>query len=292
MKEGAQARGHGIRVAYGQLVWQVLFYSVPLCLLIAMSLWITRNYQPVPALTFANYSAILRAPRYLAALGESLALGFHAANLAVFLGYPAAHALRHHVPASRRSLILVLFLTPWFSSYLVRVLACQAALSRSGLSLGPGRLLAEFWGTEILYTEKAVLIGLVSILLPVSVILIYGSLARLDDTSIAAAKNLGAGRFMIFMRLELPLAVPGLIAAYVFTSILAFSDFVSVSILGGNNTYFISTAIHDRIKISDWPQAAALGTMALGVASLLAGSGFALGSRMLAGVRKSGGARF
>ncbi len=80
---------------------------------------------------------------------------------------------------------------------------------------------------------------------------------------VAAARNLGASWPRVFFSVELPYALPGTVVALLFSIVLVLGDFVAASVLGGNNVYYLSAAIQDRIKISDWPLAAAIATLML-----------------------------
>ena len=125
----------------------------------------------------------------------------------------------------------------------------------------------QFIGTDqplgILFTETAVLVGLLSLLIPIASVLIYLSLSRLDDTLIFAAGNLGASQWQKMRHIQLPFALPGMLVSFLFCFLLTFGDFICASVLGGNQVYYLSIAIQDRVKINDWPMAAALGTLLL-----------------------------
>ena len=100
-------------------------------------------------------------------------------------------------------------------------------------------------------------------LVPIASLVIYVSLVKIDLALILAARNLGASSWQTFWRIILPLSLPGLVIASLISFIISFGDFVCTSILGGNQIYTVSSLIADRVKINDWPTAAALGTVML-----------------------------
>ena len=250
--------------------WQTLLYGVPILLLVVISFWVVENYQLTPAITLESYNQLLAKPQYLIAVGNSLRLALTASSLAVIFALPIAYAVVFYVTAKARRYILLGLLLPFFSSYVMRMFAWQIWLNDRGIIAA---LLRDIFGYDerlrLIFTETAVLIGLLSVLVPVASIIIYLSLARLDLTLVAAARNLGATRWQTFLRVELPFALPGVLVSAIFCFLIAFGDFVCSSILGGNRTYYLSVAIQDRLKINEWPMAAGLGTVMLILAILV-----------------------
>jgi spermidine/putrescine transport system permease protein len=265
---------------YLHLAWLSAFYLVPLGLLAAISFWTISDYQLTVAFTLDNYRDVLGKKRYLTAAGASLKLGFEAAGLAVGLAVPAAHVLAFRLRGRVRQLILFVLLLPFFSSYIVRMFAWQSILNDNGILAWVLRKNGGTGAFGLLFTETAVLLGLLSVLIPIATLLIFLSLARLDVTLLAAARNLGASPWQTFLRLQLPFAMPGIVISFLFCFLLAFGDFVCAGILGGNKTYYLSTAIEDRVKINDWPTAAALGTLLLGTSLAVVALLFGLLNRL------------
>lgn len=244
--------------------WQALLYGVPLILLAAISFWTVENYRLTPAFILDSYGQLLAKPQYRDAVGNSLRLALSASALAVIFALPVAYAVAFHVNARARRYILLGLLLPFFSSYVMRMFAWQIWLNDRGIIAAFLRALLDYQERlQLIFTETAVLIGLLSILIPVASIMTYLSLARLDPTLVPAARNLGATRLQTFLRIELPFALPGLLVAAIFCFLIAFGDFVCSSILGGNRVYYLSVAIQDRLKINEWPMAAALATIML-----------------------------
>lgn len=266
---------------YLHLLWQVLFYAFPLGLLIAIAFWVVDNYQLTPAFTLNNYSELLAKPRYRLAVVNSLRLSFLAASMAVAFALPIAQALAVHVMPKLRWYLFTALLLPFFSSYVVRMFGWQIWLNDQGILSGFMRQIGEIKGPMgILFTETAALVGLLSVLIPIASVVIYLSLSRLNHTLIFAAHNLGALRWQTFWYIQLPFALPGMLVSFLFCFLLAFGDFVCASILGGNKVYYLSIAIQDRVKINDWPMAAALGTVLLGISLTIVASLFTVFVRL------------
>jgi spermidine/putrescine transport system permease protein len=253
-------------------LWQLVFYMAALSLLVAISFWTLENYQLVPVWTTENYRQIAARPFFWAGLWASFLLALTAGSLAVVFALPAAVALAFHVTGRARTFLLFALLLPFFSNYVVRMFAWQLWLNDNGLLAGLLRWLGLLRGPlYLIYTTPAVLVGLLSVLVPIAALAIFLSLARLDPTLPQAARNLGASPWQVFWHVHLPFALPGMLVGFLFCFILAFGDFVCPSILGGNQVSVVSTLIKDRIKINDWPAAAALGSvMALLLLSVLA----------------------
>jgi len=205
---------------------------------------------------------------------------------AVVLGLPLAYAIERFVSSASRRWCLLALMLPFFSSYVLRVYGWQAWMNNNGilvwLARGPFRLEGA---SGFLYTRGATLIGLLSVVLPIAALLIHLSLSRIDPVLISVARNLGASPWACFLRIELPLALPALLVAFLFCFLLAFGDFVCVTILGGNQTYYYSIAIQDQMKIDDWSMASALGVVLLVMSVAFMAITFILVSRTGAGGR-------
>ena len=157
-----------------------------------------------------------------------------------------------------------MLLLPFLSNYVIRMFSWQIWLNDQGILafvLHWSRVYRG--GLSLIYSGIATRIGLLSILIPIGSLVFYISFVRIDRALILAAQNLGASGWQAFWLVTLPLSLPGLAIAYLISFIISFGDFVSVSVLGGNQVYTVSTLLADRVKINDWPSAAALGTLML-----------------------------
>jgi spermidine/putrescine transport system permease protein len=240
------------------LAWLALFFVVPMYYLLNTSLqtgsldvgytfnWAWHNYKD--ALTLYQ-DQFLRSIEYAGV----------ATLLALVIAYPLAYwiALRS---GRYRNLFLMMVVAPFFVTYLIRTLAWETILSDNGFvvntlqSLGilssDGRLLA---------TSTAVIAGITYNFLPFMVLPLYVSLEQMDARLIEAAQDLYASKFKAFLRVTLPLSLPGVFAGTLLTFIPAAGDFINAQLLGSPKQYMIGNVIQSKfLAITDYPAAAAL----------------------------------
>ncbi|MDP9271538.1 MAG: ABC transporter permease, partial [Chloroflexota bacterium] len=191
---------------------------------------------------------------------RSLVYGGIATFICLVLGYVLAYAIAFK-SGRWKNLMLVLVIAPFFTSFLVRTLAWKLLLGDHGVIvdvlqtvhvLGPeGRLLA---------TPFAVVTGLTYNFLPFMVLPLYVALEKVDHRLVEAATDLYASRLQAFLRVTLPLSMPGVFAGSLLTFIPSVGDFVNAQILGGPGTRMIGNVIQDRfLNANQFPEAAALG---------------------------------
>lgn len=240
------------------LIWQSLFFVVPLGFMLVMSFWLVRNYRMVPAFAFDNWIRILGWDIFWRSYGYTLTLATIATVLASALAFPASYGLAFKVNDAARRWAIFFLVIPFFTSYLVRIYAWQVVLSSSGVinamlgwvGLGP---------IPMLNTPVGTIVGYLTLSLPLVLILQTISLASIDKTLIEAAHNLGCGRLRTVHAVIIPAARVGLIVAALFCFILSFGDFVSPYYLGGSKPPTLSIMIIDSTKSGQqWPRAAVI----------------------------------
>jgi spermidine/putrescine transport system permease protein len=240
------------------LVWQILFFVVPLAFMFVMSFWLVKNYRMTPAFAFDNWNKILSWNIFWNAYGYTLALAVAATVLASILAFPASYGLAFKLSDSARRWALFFLIIPFFTSYLVRIYAWQVVLAGNGIisaflawfGLGPISLLNSPTGT---------IIGYLTLSFPLVVILQTISLASVDKTLIEAGQNMGCSPFRSIFSVIIPAAKVGLIVAALFCFILSFGDFVSPYYLGGSKPPTLSIMIVDSTKSGQqWPRAAVI----------------------------------
>lgn len=243
------------------LIWQFLFFIVPLGFMVVMSFWMVRNYRMVPDFSFANWQRILGWEVFWSAYGFTLWLAVAATVITSVLAFPASFGLAFKVSDSARRWAIFLLIIPFFTSYLVRVYAWQVVIGGNGVIntmlgwVGIGPL-------AMLNTPVGTIIGYLTLTLPLIVILQTISLASIDKTLIEAAHNLGCGRLRTVYTVIMPAAKVGLIVAALFCFILSFGDFVSPYYLGGSKPPTLSIMIIDSTKSGQqWPRAAVIAVM-------------------------------
>ena len=238
--------------------WLMAFALLP-NLLVAVASVLERGSDEFVALvlTLDNYRRLFD-PLYLGVLLDSLWLAAATTLLCLLLGYPFAYLLVR-LPARWRPILLLLVIIPFWTSSLVRTYAMVIILQTNGwlnqilLDLG---LIAE--PLELLYTEPAVIAGMLYALLPFMILPLYAVLEKLDHRLIEAARDLGAGRITIFRRIILPLALPGIVAGCMLTFLPGLGMFYVADLLGGARTMLVGNLIRDQfLSARDWPFGAA-----------------------------------
>ncbi len=238
--------------------WLIAFALLP-NLLVAVASLLTRGDNEFVAftLTLSSYRRLLD-PLYLDVLLDSLWLAAATTTLCLLLGYPFAYLLTR--TSSRwRPLLLLLVIVPFWTSSLVRTYAIMIVLKTQGLLnqalMGLG-LIAE--PLELLYTETAVILGMLYTLLPFMILPLYAALEKLDHRLIEAARDLGAGKITIFLRIVIPLTLPGIIAGSLLTFLPGLGMFYVADLLGGAKTLLVGNLIRDQfLSARDWPFGAA-----------------------------------
>ncbi|MCO5996945.1 ABC transporter permease [Actinoallomurus rhizosphaericola] len=239
-------------------LWLAIFFVLPMVVMLSFSLMqgdVVNGFQ----LTWhwQNYTDSLSA--YDDQLIRSLVYGLLATAACVLLAYPAAYWIAFR-GGSRKSTFLFLMLLPFFVSFVLRTFSWKFLLADDGIVLGPlknaGLLPQDF---HVLATGFAVVAGLTYNYLPFMVLPIYVALERVDPRLIEAAQDLYAGRAQAFLRVVLPLSVPGVFAGVLMTFVPVSADYVNATVLGGTNNTMIGNVIQNLYLVNnDYPQAAAL----------------------------------
>ncbi len=253
------------------LVWMGLFFVLPLLIVLLISFASRGTYGGVEWIfTLANYRD-LADPLYLWIYLRSVALALATTGLCLCLGFPLAYYIAR-APARRQGIWLMLVLIPFWTNFLVRTYAwmnvlrvdglLNALLTNAGLTSRP---------IEILYTDTAVLIGLVYGYLPFMVLPLYAAIERIDRSLIESARDLYAPGRAVFTRVIVPLAKPGIMAGCLLVFIPSLGAYITPDMLGGARSMMIGNFIqHEYLVVRDWPlgSAASLVLMAM----VLAGS--------------------
>lgn len=241
-------------------LWLALFFVVPLYSLLATSLYdpaggIISGYQMT--WHFSNYSHAIG--QYAVPLGRSLLYGGIATLLCLLVGYPLAYAIAFKA-GKWRNLMLVLVIAPFFTSFLIRTLAWKLILGDQGTvvqTLQALHLLSP--GGHLLATPIAVVAGLTYNFIPFMVLPLYAALEKIDLSLIEAAQDLYASPLRGFLKVTLPLSMPGLVAGTLLTFIPAVGDYINAQLLGNTETRMIGNVIEGLfINVGDYPAAASL----------------------------------
>lgn len=240
------------------IVWQVLFFLVPLLLLIVMTFWSVQAFRLTPDFTFNNWINIFTADYFYRTYFRTFGNALTIAVIASVLAFPCSYTLAYHVSPAARRFAIFLLITPFFTSYLVRTYSWQVMLADGGL-LNSAFGIVGIGPFHMLNTQFGTMIGYLTFFFPLVILLQLVSLSNVDRNLIEASYNLGARRMRTVFEVIIPSAKIGLIIAGVLAFILAFGDFISPSLLGGGNRPTLSILIVDTVKsASDWPRASVI----------------------------------
>ncbi len=234
--------------------WLVVFVFVPNAMIILTS-FLTRDEHNLIEFTFtlANYQRLID-PLYAKVVMHSFYMASVATLLCLLIGYPFAFCIAK-MPQQWRPFMLFLVIVPFWTNSLIRtyglkvVLGTQGILNKSLLALGVIET-----PLRIMYSEIAVMIGLVYILLPFMILPLYSAIEKLDPAYIEAARDLGANRFQVLRRIILPLTTPGIIAGCLLVLLPALGMFYISDLLGGAKNLLIGNVIKSQVlNARDWP---------------------------------------
>lgn len=260
--------------------------------LLPIGLLLSQSFQPLvigqpapPGLTLANYVRFLGDPFYLGTLRATLVLGLSVTVLAIALGYPVAYGLargRHRW----RALLRLFVVAPLLVSVVIRTYGWIVLLAGNGVVNQTLRWLGLVdEPVKFMFTHTGVTIGLVHFALPVAILSLVGVIEAVDPTLEEAARGLGASARQTFLRVTLPLTLPGIAAGAMLVFSLTVAAFVTPALMGGPSLIVLSTLIYQQMTVTlEWGFGAAVATILLVVATGV----FLVSQRLLARARGVG----
>lgn len=247
------------------LLWLLVFFALPMGFMAYISL---NSGSLEQGFTFtgewANFETALT--EFNEQFGRSFLYAGVATALALLIAYPLAYAIAFKAGRWRNAL-LFLVIAPFFTTYLIRTLAWQTILADEGPAVGFLQTLGLVADDgRVLDTAGSVIAGLTYNFLPFMVLPIYASLEQIDQRLVEAAKDLYASAREAFLRVTLPLSMPGVIAGTLLTFIPAVGDYINADFLGGQGQAMIGNVIQGQyLDVRDYPVAAALSFVLLAV---------------------------
>jgi spermidine/putrescine transport system permease protein len=256
------------------LSWLVVFLLVPIGIVAAYSFDVLVLGGGPHGFTFGAWSDFFHSSVYLSLFWKSVELSLIVSAIIVALAFPLAYYLALS-GTKRKYVLLLLLIAPFLTSYLLRVLAWKVILGDQGVINS-----FLFWTgirdpnhplSQLLYSRFAVMLVLGYIWLPFVALPIFVSLESLDRRLLEAAADLGASRRYAFRRITLPLALPGLFAAFLFVFIPTLGEFVTPSLVGGTSGYLYGNQIVDLFETGfpDWETGSVLALFLVGVVAIL-----------------------
>ncbi len=256
--------GKGLALSAPATLYVGLLVAVPLCILVAYSFW-TQTYVEIDrTLTWANYQEAFTDPLVRHLMIRSVAIAGAVTLATVCLAYPIAYFIAFRT--QKKTLWLLLITIPFWSSYLLRVFSWKLILGFNGvlnsalISLG----LIQEPLTFLLYNEFAVVLTLAHAWAPFAILPIYVSLQKIDRSLLEAATDLGCNKLERFVRVTLPLTVPGVIAACLIIFIPTVGDYVTPALVGGSQGKMVANLIQVQFgAANNWPLGATLSLLAM-----------------------------
>ena len=236
------------------IVWSTLFIVIPLIIIVFFSF--TQETASGYSFTLENFKRVLNS-QYVSVFRRSLVLAFQSTVLCLILGYPVAYFISK-MKSNRRNILIMLFIVPMWMNFLLRTYAWLPILGKNGVinnflsAIGLNTI-------NILYTDAAVLLGMVYNFLPFMILPIYTVLIKMDNSLIDAAADLGANKRQIFTRIIFPLSMSGVITGITMVFMPAVSTFVISRLLGGGQYMLLGNLIETQFTtMGDWNFGSAL----------------------------------
>jgi spermidine/putrescine transport system permease protein len=259
---GRQTKGLLAILLSPGVFWLSLFFVLPLLIVLVVS-FSKRSLLGVVEYDFNvnNYIRVFSPDSpYFSIFLRSLSLASVNTVLCLLLGYPFAFYIARQTPKWQKMLIFLVMI-PFWTNFLIRTYALMFIIRDTGLvntwliDLG---VIRE--PIEILFTSTAIRLGMLYGYLPFAVLPLYASIEQLDFNYVQAAQDLGANGVRVFLRIILPLTMPGVVAAAIITFIPALGDYITPDLLGGGNTFLVGNLLQQQfMTVRDWPFGSALG---------------------------------
>jgi spermidine/putrescine transport system permease protein len=232
-------------LSYPYTLWMGIFVIVPLFIIIYYGFTAKEG-----GLTLSNLALIMD-PINLKALWLSLELSIISTVICLILAYPLSLIL-HGMKLKNNSFIIMIFILPMWMNFLLRTLAWQNILEKTGVI----NTILKFFhlpALDLINTPGAIIFGMVYNFLPFMILPIYNSLAKISDDYVNAARDLGANSFVTFIKIILPMTLPGVVSGITMVFVPSLTTFVISDILGGSKVVLIGNIIEQQFKtINNW----------------------------------------
>jgi spermidine/putrescine transport system permease protein len=242
------------------LLWVGIFLLLPYALMFAHSFWLVRDGFLVHDWNLQNYKTLFTNPIYLQVLFRTMRIAGAVTLFSLLLGYPLAYYLSFR-SGTHKEFLYQLVIVPLWVSYLVRGYAWKTILGSDGVLNGFLQYLhiTREPVSFFLYSPFAVVLMLTHIYTPFVFLPIYAALEHIPRPLVEASQDLGADRPATFLRVILPLSIPGLVAGATFAFVLSLGDFLAPLLVGGPSATMIANIVQSLFGAAyDWPLGAAI----------------------------------
>jgi spermidine/putrescine transport system permease protein len=238
-------------MTYPYIGWISAMIVIPMLLILLYAFTVQGNDVASVKFSFDNFIRFVDDMTFLRVVGKSMWIAVLTTCVCILLGYPVAYIISKM--RGRKGIILILLLTlPTWINMLVRTYAWMGMLQEGGIF---SRILAFFGFNDVtlLYTDFAVTLGMVYNFLPFMILQIHTSLAKMDNSLLEAASDLGANRFQSFWRVTFPLSLPGVVSGITLVFLPAVSSFFMPKLLGGGQYVLVGNVIESQfLTAGDW----------------------------------------
>ncbi|NYT33564.1 ABC transporter permease [Rhizobium sp. WYCCWR 11128] len=246
------------------VIWMVLFLVLPILMMVYVSFWTQTTFKIEPTLTLRSWITFFSSETYLGALWTTVRIWLIVLFSTVLVGYPAALFVGLFVRNKTiQTVLLVLCVIPFWTSFLIRVLAWRPMLGKEGainlilMKIGVVQQPIEI----LLFSELSVIIGMTQIYCVFMVGPIAFMLGRIDPSVIEAAQDLGASFGRIFRTIILPLSMPGVVVGGIFVSVMVLGEFATSAALSGRKVNLLGNIIVTQVGSLKWAFAAVAGVV-------------------------------
>ena len=247
-----------------------VFLILPLGFTFMVSFWKRAGFKIRPAFTLHSYAEFFSGVRLLV-LERSLLVSIEATALSLLIAYPIAYFIAKRIKPELTRSVLMLFTIPFLVNYIIRTFAWTYMLGRTGpinsilISLGLVASPVDWF----LYSDFAVLLGLITSYMPFMIFPLWLSLSRIEPQLVEASWLLGSNPAKSFLRITLPLSLPGIFAAVIFGFVGCFGESAVPIILGGVGYQLMGNTITSAMDVLNYPLAAAMSSVVVGTMLLL-----------------------
>ena len=245
-------------------IWMALFLVIPMLMIFYVSFWTQTTFKIEPKLTLDSWQQFFGSDTYLASLWTTVRIWLIVLVATFVIGYPTALYVGLFVKSKTLStILLVVCVIPFWTSFLIRVLAWRPMLGKEGainiLLMKAGIITQPI--EALLFTELSVIVGMTQIYCVFMVGPIAFMLGRIDHNVIEAARDLGAGFWRIFRKIIFPLSLPGVVVGAIFVSVMVLGEFATASALSGRKVNLLGNIIVTQVGSLKWALASVVGVI-------------------------------
>ncbi len=245
-------------------IWMALFLVAPIALIVYVSFWTQTTFKIEPTLTLTSWKTFFGSDTYISSLFTTLRIWLIVLVTTFVIGYPTALFVGLFIKNKTLStVLLVICVIPFWTSFLIRVLAWRPMLGKEGainILLQKAGIISQPI-EALLFTELSVIIGMTQIYVVFMVGPIAFMLGRIDPNIIEAARDLGAGFGRIFRKIIFPLSLPGVVVGAIFVSVMVLGEFATAAALSGRKVNLLGNIIVTQVGSLKWALASVVGVI-------------------------------